>query len=160
VIQLSTVARAAFQKVLPISAIVTAVGITPSLFSGGLSARAPLIAAGEMFCASVGYFLMLAIMRRKLDDDAPVNRRQSVVAGFVMPVALMAAFMLVSRPASVAEISTASLLTGAVVALTMFAPWLSRAKAIGAAGASAALDASSSAESYASKKQPVSHRAT
>jgi hypothetical protein len=128
------VAKAVFGRFLPASAFLYGVGLVPVILSGvvGISPLAPFIASAQVLSASVGFGLTLFAMRRKLSSDAPVDSRPSIVAGAVSPVAIMLGLMLAQSPHTIPGMIALSAATGCALALGMFFPWLSNARAYGA----------------------------
>jgi len=75
---------------------------------------------------SVGYVLGLEIIRRRLDAEAHVDGRRSVLAGFAAPCVLLGFEVLHGSPVSHNLNYLFATAAGAMTTVAMFAPWTSR----------------------------------
>lgn len=124
----STVIRGVLKRFLPAHAgILSGLGLLSGLIGGGglLSLLQFGLLAGMAGGVTLGFGLGLEGLRRWLDPASKVDGRRSVVAGLVSPLYL-GVVSIFRQGSSLPEIGLYCLLTGLLIALTLYFPWLSK----------------------------------
>ena len=123
-VSLRSTLRGVFKRFLPATGLFYGGAAILGMFfepSAWLIPAMGLVAAG----LTTGFGLGLEVLRRWLYPDARVDGRRSVVAGLLSPFALMAAAVLAFPDGmGPVKLTLVVVLTGVLLALAMFFPWL------------------------------------